>query len=104
MRRSWRATAAPGNVILTVTLSTPSGQTVTVAYRTADGTAISPGDFVQKTGVLSSNPGQTSKNVVLAVVGDAVPEGEESFSVLLDSATKAVVVDAEGVVTIRDND
>jgi urease beta subunit len=92
------------NVILKVSLSAPSGNTITVAYRTVDGTATAPGDFVQKSGLLTFNPGQTSRNVTVAVVGDRVAEVQESFSVLLESATNAVLWDAEGVVTIPDND
>ena len=41
-----------------VSLSAPSGRTVTVNYATANGTAVQPGDYTTTSGTLSFTPGQ----------------------------------------------
>jgi hypothetical protein len=77
---------------------------VTVPYQTVDGTAASPGDYRAVSGVVSFAPGQTSRPVRIAVVGDQVAEGLETFSVQLGAPTNAVLADAEGLASIVDND
>ena len=69
------------NATFTVSLSAASGQTVTVNYATVDGLAIAPGDYTATTGLLTFTPGQTSKTVDVALIGDARDEINESFTV-----------------------
>ena len=69
------------NATFTVSLSAASGQPVTVSFATVDGSAIAPGDYTATTGLLTFTPGQTSKTVDVALIGDARDEIDESFTV-----------------------
>ncbi|MEO8196260.1 MAG: Calx-beta domain-containing protein [Thermoanaerobaculia bacterium] len=88
-----------------VNLSAPSGQTVTVHYQTADGTATAPSDYVAiPDTILTFNPGVTTGNVDVTVNGDTTPEGNETFFVNLATATNATILDNQGVGTITNDD
>lgn len=91
---------------LTVTLSAPSGRTVAVDFATADGTAtFSPGaDYHSQSGRLIFNPGETSKTITLTVVSDTTDEPNEIFVVNLSNPVNATITDAQGTVTITDDD
>ena len=88
----------------TVSLSAPSGQTVTVDYATANGSATAPADYTAGTGTLTFNPGQTSKQVNVLVVNDLLDEIDETFNVNLSNPQQATIADAQAVGTINDND
>jgi hypothetical protein len=88
----------------TVTLSGPSGQTVTVNFATADGTATQPGDYTSATGTLTFAPGETSKTVTVTIAGDSLDESNETFTVNLTSPTGATLADGTATGTITDND
>ncbi len=92
------------NATFTVTLSTASGQIVTVNYATADGTATAPSDYTSTSGTLTFTPGQTSKTVNVAVNGDTVPEANETFTVALSAASNATIATATGTGTITNDD
>jgi DNA-binding protein len=88
-----------------VTLSTPSAQTVTVNYSTQDGTAhTSDDDYEPAVGVLTFNPGETSRSIAVTVNGDTKNETNETFAVRLANPTNASVADAEGTGTITNDD
>jgi len=88
----------------TVTLSAPSGKTVTVNYATADGTAVNPGDYSSSSGLLTFDPGQTSKTVAVTVQGDTTNEANETFTVTLSSPGNATFTDDQGQGTIINDD
>ena len=88
----------------TVTLSAPSGRTVSVGYATANGTAISPGDYQAGGGTLTFAPGQTSLQIPVQVVGDLDDEASETYFLNLSGPTNATVTDPQGVGTIIDDD
>ena len=87
-----------------VTLSAVSGQTVTVHYATADGTAAAPGDYTAQAGTLTFPPDTTSQQVTIQVAGDSLNELTETFLVTLDSPTNATVSKAQGTGTILNDD
>jgi Calx-beta domain len=88
-----------------LTLSAVSGRPVTVTYKTADGTATAGSDYVARPSTtLTFNPGQTSKTITVLVNGDTVDEPNETFKVVLQTATNAALPDIKGVGTITDND
>lgn len=88
----------------TVTLSSPSTQTVTVKYTTKNATAIAPADYVTSTGTISFAPGQMTKTIGVMIVGDATAETNESFKVILSNAVNATLADAIGKGTILNDD
>ncbi|MBV9495282.1 MAG: right-handed parallel beta-helix repeat-containing protein, partial [Acidobacteria bacterium] len=88
----------------TVNLSAPSGQTVTVSYATANGTAVAGSDYGATSGTLTFAPGVTSQTVTVPVTGDVTNEANETFTVTLSSATNAAIATATGTGTIVNDD
>lgn len=89
----------------TITLSSSSSQQVTVTYSTIDGTAKANDDFipvVNQSVVFAS--GETQKTITIQVKGDAVREGNESFSIMLTGATNANIQQFTGTGTITNDD
>lgn len=79
---------------------------VSVSWRTVDGTAKAGSDYVAGSGVMQFSPGTVSKEVVISIVGDTVPEATEGFSIQLTGANGAFVdggYDFSGI-TIQDDD
>lgn len=87
-----------------VRLDAPSSKTVTVNYKTADGTALAGSDYQSVSGKLTFAPGETSKTIQVAVKGDGLGEADETFSVKLQAAKNAKVADGTGIVTIVDDE
>lgn len=92
------------NVTFNVQLAQPSTQQVTVNYLTASGRAKQGEDFVSTSGVLVFPPGSTNQTVTVSIIGDLVDEPDESFSLVIYSATNAVISRAQGFATIIDDD
>lgn len=88
-----------------VTLSSPSTQTITVQFATADGTATTANnDYFNNSGTLTFNPGQTTKVITVQVKGDKRVELDEEFYVNLSNATNAAIADNQGLGTILNDD
>jgi probable HAF family extracellular repeat protein len=88
----------------TVTLSAAASQPVTVAYATANGTATAGSDYLATSGSLTFAPGETSKTINVQVIGDRLPEPNETFGVNLSSPTNAIIADGQGTGTILDDE
>jgi hypothetical protein len=92
-------------VNLTVTLSAPSGLTVTVGYATADGTAVAGQDYTAATGTVTFAPGVTTQTIGLDVLGDLLDEADsETVTVGLATPVNATIAGAPATATITDND
>ena len=78
----------------TVTLAPPAAGTVTVQYATANGTAVSPSDYVATTGTLTFPANATTQTIPVTIYADAIKETPETFTVTLSNATggPAIVV------------
>lgn len=88
-----------------VRLTKPSEDEVTVDYETIDGSATAPSDYeAQGPGTLTFAPGETEKTLSIAVVGDTLEEGDESFRVLFSGQSNAELGDRQATVTIRDDE
>jgi hypothetical protein len=87
-----------------VTLSAASTETITVAYATANGTAIAGSDFQAASDTLTFAPGETSKTVSVLVNGDRLGEPNETFSVNLSAAANAIITVGHGIGTIVDDE
>ncbi|MEO7837375.1 MAG: Calx-beta domain-containing protein [Acidimicrobiales bacterium] len=90
--------------VFTVSLAKPSASTVTVAYATANDSALRDLDYVATSGSVSLPPGVTSIPVKVMVNGDTEDEADEAFTVTLTGATNVALGDARGVATIVDDD
>ncbi len=102
-------TVTEGNVgtasaVFTVSLSAASSQPVTINFTTANGTAIAGSDYQAASGTLTFAPGQLSQTSTVLVLGDRLPEPNETFVVNLSGATNATITDGQGVGTILDNE
>ncbi len=90
---------------LPVTLSAASGQQVTVAFATSNGTATTAdGDYASTNGTLTFAAGEISKNVTVNVTGDLKNEAPETFNVTLTGSVNASIADNLGVGTINNDD
>jgi chitinase len=89
-----------------LTLSAASGDTVSVDFATANGTAFSGQDYNAGSGTVVFAPGQTTATLDVMVLGDTAVEGhkDETFSVTLTNAQGATLSDALGAGTIQDDD
>jgi len=93
------------NFVFTVTRSGNLGSTTTVAFSTADGTAtVALGDYLAQAGTLTFVPGETSKLITVEVVGNTIPEPNETFFVQLSNPTNAMLGRAQAVGTILNDD
>ncbi|HSS20896.1 MAG TPA: S8 family serine peptidase [Pyrinomonadaceae bacterium] len=70
---------------LTVTRSGDTSTQASVDFSTADGSATQKGDYEVTFGRVTFNAGESTKNVQILVVDDALQEGTESFSVTLSN-------------------
>jgi chitinase len=92
------------NALVPVTLTGAHGNNVTVEYRTTAGTATAGSDYSAVSGKLTFNKNQTSKSIVVPILGDRLIEANEKFSVQLSNSKGASIADGLGVVTIVDNE
>jgi hypothetical protein len=88
---------------LTVTREGANGGVATVAYATADGTAKAGQDYTEKTGTVTFGPGETTKQIKIAISADTANEADETFSVALSNASgAALAAPRTETVTIQD--
>ncbi len=96
-----------GTVNLYVLLSAPSGQLITVEYRTENGTATSTSnikDYIDTFGTVTFLPGQTVQSFQVSIVGDLRDEPDETVRVLLSRANNVSIADELAIITIQDDD
>lgn len=103
------ASVAEGNagtatLSLPVTLSARSTDTVSIDYAAADGTARQPADYAPASGTLSFAPGETSKTIGVAVVGETTYEPDETLTLTLGKAIGATIADGSATGTITNDD
>jgi hypothetical protein len=100
------------NAVFPVTMGWSTISPVTVNYATADpqaDTSATAGvDYLPQTGTVVFQPGQTETTISVPVVGDFVPEPDETFIVHLYLPDPPLVVakiqDGQGLGTIIDDD
>jgi outer membrane protein assembly factor BamB len=89
----------------TISLSNPSAFSITVPYATANGSALAPGDYQTVSSSVVFAPGVVTQPVPVLVNGDLTVEPDESFFLNLSPPpANAVLNDAQGVGTIRNDD
>ena len=98
------AAEGDGEITFTATLGAVSGLAVTVDWTTADGTATADVDYVAAEGRLTFAPGQTEAILGVVMFNDALDEGEETFTVALNSPSNATIANGTATGTITDDD
>jgi hypothetical protein len=94
---------------LTVRLSAVSGQQVSVAFRTADGTATdgvgeSNFDYAPIAGTVVFAPGEQERTITISLRNDLVVEADELVFVDLTTAVNATITTPRTTVVILDDD
>src|SRR4029079_16734710 len=88
----------------TVTLTGSTTLPVTVSYATADGTGRTGVDYQSATGTLTFASGESTKSIVVQVIGNTVKQSDRTFLVNLSGAVQATIGDGQGTGTIKDDD
>ena len=92
-------------VVVTVVLSEPGTQTITVEYDTYDQSAVAPGDYTAVSGMLTFPPGVVTGTFSVQTVDDALVEGNEVFGVQLANPVNANLGAPNDIdITIIDDD
>jgi len=89
---------------VTARLSEASVQPVTASFATANGTATAGADYQAASGTVTFPPGTLTRTVGVDVLGDAAVEPDETFVLNLTAPVGATLGDAQGQVTIADDD
>ena len=96
---------------MTVTLSDPSLDLITLDYQTNLGNNVEANDFITKSGSLSFSPGEITKTISIDILNDNFYEGTEIISVTLDNLVNLVIAgdtpgtsDTKATVTIIDDE
>jgi hypothetical protein len=92
------------NAVVLVTVTEPHGNSITVNYRTADGTARAGSDYDSISGKLTFARNEMSKSILVPIRGDRLVEPNKAFVVRLSDAKGANLADGEGSVTIVDDE
>jgi len=96
--------AGLSNLNFTVTLNAVSATAVSVDYATADGTALSAGDYNATAGTLTIPSGANSGTILVPVVGDTLVEMNETFTLTLSNPVNSSIVAAVATGTIINDD
>ncbi|MCI0744751.1 MAG: hypothetical protein L0Y58_05020 [Verrucomicrobia subdivision 3 bacterium] len=92
------------NLVFSITLAPPSGIPASVAYSTANQSALAGSDYVAVSGSLSFLPSETTKMVSVPVLGDLEVEPDETFRLYLTNAENAVASGGQATCTILNDD
>lgn len=87
-----------------IRLNQASDIPVTVSWQTADGTALAGEDYEAANGEVSFAANEMVKSVSITLIGDAVDEAAETFSLQLSDPSGAVLGDASAEGTIANDD
>ena len=98
------SSGGPTNADVEVQMSAASGNPVTVQYATSNGTGTTPADYAANSGTVTFAPGEISKLIPIAVVGDTTDEPDETVNITLSNPSGANLAKAAGVLTITDDD
>ena len=87
-----------------VTLNPASGETVSVNYATANGTATSGSDYTAKSGSLTFNAGDTAKTVQVSIIDDSDDDNNETVTLALSNPSGAEISDGQATGTITNSE
>jgi hypothetical protein len=90
----------------TATLDQTITEALTVDFATADRSATAGSDYVATNGTLTFEPGDTQQLIDVPIIGDTIPEFNESFAVKLSNLSNPDVplIKGTGIGSIFDDD
>ncbi len=97
-------TGGTTDAIFTLTLSSPSAQTITVDYSTSDVTATAGSDYIATSGVVTFAPHAVSQTIRVLILGDTTHEPDESFLLTLTNPVNVTLSDTHLTAVIEDDD
>jgi hypothetical protein len=89
---------------IVVSLSAPVSQPVRVSFATLAGSATEGEDYEKASGVIEFAPGQVTQSIELHILGDTLPEADETFSLLLSDPLNATLDVPSAVIVIANDD
>jgi hypothetical protein len=93
------------NLRFTIQLSSPSAQTTSVSYQTADDTATSNKDYTTTNSTLVFAPKEIEKTIDIPIIGDRIIEKDENFILTLSNPTSGATLNkAAATGLIKNND
>jgi hypothetical protein len=92
------------NMVFTVSLTKTSTKKVTISYATQNGTATAGTDYVAKSGTVSISAGSLTGKINIPIIGDKVPEPDETFTVKLSNPVNATLGNSTATGTILNDD
>lgn len=99
------APAAEGaSAMFTIALDRASGRNVTVAFATADGSAVAGQDYTARGGTVTIPAGSTAVPLGVPLTDDGADEGDETFELRLSAPGGATLGAAAATATIVDDD
>lgn len=101
------ASVLKGNVgtsdgTVTLSLSLPSSIPVSVQYATQDNSGLAGRDYAASAGTATIQPGTSSQNITVPILGDRLARGNKTFRMRLTSPVGAPIGDGEAIVRILD--
>jgi hypothetical protein len=91
-------------LFFTISLSTATSQTVSVAYSTSNGSATAGSDYNATSGTVTFGPGVTTRLITVVRRGDTVSEPNETFNLNLNTAINATIATPSVTGTILNDD
>ena len=98
---------APGEMRqlnLRITLTEPAIDTISVHYETRDGSAIAGQDYLYAAGTVQIDTGDNEAFIAIDLLGDALDEAAETFTVEIQTDGFAKATSTEVVATIANDD
>lgn len=93
------------DLVLTLTLSSPSKKIVTLVVDTEEVTADDASDYQPVTGhTVTFAPGSTNRTVTITVNADDTYEADETFDVVLSQASNVQLTNSRATVTVVNDD
>jgi len=92
------------SIIVTVVRVGGDDGSVTIDYDTDDGSAVAPGDYATTSGTLTFLDGVTTQQIVIPIVNDGAPEGNQTFIVRIFNPGGGATLGAPDTATVTISD
>ena len=96
--------AGTKKLTFTLTLSKASGRSLSVAYATANGSAVAGSDYSALSGTVVFAAGTVSRTIAVDILGDTTREPNETFVVNLSLPVNVILGVTQATGTILNND